>query len=111
MEKYIIWYQLITKAYWKKKMYWIQLFLGIFLVFIVSSYQIPDRDQPKVGMIFEQGEYSLRLKEWIFSEESSYDFYEYENYQQLYQDVLGGKLECGFIIKKQLFFGNGYAIL
>lgn len=102
MEKYVVWYRLWLKTYVKKKMYWVQL-LGILAVLlIIASVSVPDSDNVEVGICCKGDEYSRQLTEWLLKEESVFVFREYEETGELYQDVLSGKLECGFIFDKEL---------
>lgn len=102
MEKYVVWYRLWLKNYIKKKMYWLQL-LGMALVlFIVASVHVPNRDNVRVGVCCIGGEYSRQLTEWLLEAESVFAFQEYNETAQLYDDVLSGKIECGFIMDEEL---------
>ena len=102
MEKYIVWYRLCLKIYAKKKIYWLQL-IGMAATFLIIAFiSFPNKDNLSVGIYCEGEKYSKQLTKYLLEEQSIFVFNEYENKEQLYEDVLAGKIECGFLFDKNL---------
>ena len=102
MEKYIIWYKVWLKVYSKKKIYWTQLIGMGMVLLVVSSISFPKQNNLLVGIYCDGGKYSKQLTQNLLEENSIFVFKEYENKNQLYEDVLNGKIECGFLLDKNL---------
>lgn len=102
MEKYIVWYKLQLKLYSRKKMYWLQ-FIGMAIVLlVVSQISFPKQDNLAVGICCDGGKYAKQLTQDLLEKKSIFTFIEYEERDLLVEDVLAGKLECGFLFDKNL---------
>lgn len=97
MKRYINWYILWFKEYWKRPSTWIQVLGMVFLLLILSSLQLPDGGNLQVGILGAEGKYGKRILEQLLTTESIFDFRQYEEEEVLKRDILSGKLECGFL--------------
>ena len=102
MEKYIVWYKLWIKLFCKKKIYWVQLIGIAAILLIISSITIPKGKNLFVGIYRDGGKYSKQIMENLLNEGSIFQFVEYTDKNQLYEDVLEGSLECGFVFDSNL---------
>lgn len=102
MEKYIVWYKLWLKIYSKKKMYWVQLIGMAMILLVISQISFPKQNNLLVGICCDGGKYAKQLAQDLLEEDSIFIFKEYEDKNQLFEDVLTGKIECGFVFDKNL---------
>lgn len=97
MEKAIVWYKLWLKLYVKKLSAWIFLVMMGVLLWIIAMVNLPHRSNFRVGICYPKGSYGAQLEAELKNGSSIFVFEAYEDKEKLYQDVLGGRLECGFL--------------
>ncbi len=97
MEKAVVWYKLWLKLYLKRPSTWIFTIAMGALLWTISLISLPDSNNLLVGILYPEGAYGRELKKVIREENSIFTFVAYEDEQSLYEDVLGGRLECGFL--------------
>ena len=110
MEKCIVWYTLWIKKYIRNKSYWFQLLGMIVVIGMVMMISVPDKNNMKVGIYCKEYNLSQQLMAKLTEADSVFCFQTYENTDALQDDVLSGKLECGFIfderLEKGIYDGN-----
>ncbi len=97
MERCLIWYRLWMKVFIKKKSYWLQLAGMILLLMLIASVSLPDSQNIMVGICYNDGSYAEKVGHKLIDNNSVFDYKQYENADQLYDDIVSGNVECGFI--------------
>ncbi|MDD7025494.1 MAG: hypothetical protein PUI46_00100 [Lachnospiraceae bacterium] len=97
MEKAIVWYKLWLKLYIKRPSTWIFAVAVGLLLWVISSISLPDSSNLLVGVCYPGGTYGEELEKVLKEGNSIFTFVAYGDEQKLYEDVLGGRLECGFL--------------
>lgn len=97
MEKYITWYAILLKKHWKRPACFIQLAGMLLLVSLICSIQLPRADTVLAGVYYEDSRYAAQIAEELQKEKGYFSFISYAADDALYEDVIGGRLACGFI--------------
>lgn len=97
MEKSITWYLLSLKLYMKKKMYYFQLLAMLLVLFLIYKIQMPELNTVAVGVCYEDSTLGKEIYETLDESDSAFEYSVYVNVDELRRDVLGGKLEGGFV--------------
>ena len=97
MEKYVIWYRLWLKAYWKKPSHWLQVLGMAALLFVVFGISLPDGRNVTVGICYGADAYAERIARELEERDGVFSFRIYDKEEELYRDVTAGKAECGFL--------------
>ena len=97
MEKGITWYLLSLKLYMKKKMYYFQLLVMLLVLFLIYKIQLPELNTVAVGVCYEDSTLGKEIYETLEKSDSVFEYSMYLNADELQRDVLGGKLEGGFV--------------
>lgn len=102
MKKYLTWIKLISKHILKKPLIPILLLcipLISFLISLIPSFN--EGTSLNIGVYFEGGDdLSVAMKEQLLNREDAFEFTLYEDTELLKEDVLMGRLECGYIFDK-----------
>ncbi len=86
-----------TKAALKRRTTWAVILTAVFLFFVYRGVTLPDPDNTVVGILGNgTGEASLILTR-LSGKDGIFRFEEYDDEEELRDDILSGKLECGFI--------------
>lgn len=100
MEKYLIWYLLSLKDHLKKRGSYLAVFGMIFLVWLVSGISIPSYKNMQIGISCGDSLIAKQIKEELISQENAFSFVEYEEQDELTEDVTNGKIDCGFVFSE-----------
>lgn len=100
MKQYIIWYTLQFKAWVRRKTSWMQVLGMILLVVLTAQVQLPDAENTRVGVCSAPDEYAGRVLERLRAGDSMFDFIEYPQETAMRQDLVAGRIECGFIFSE-----------
>lgn len=100
MEQYFVWYRLLLKAWMKRRSSWL-LTIGMFVaIFVVSQIQLPSADNTRVGICIAETDYGEQLLNLLEGMDSVFIFDQYEDEEDLLEDVESGVLECGFLLSE-----------
>ena len=72
----------------------------ILLVVLTAQVQLPDAENTRVGVCSAPDEYAGRVLERLRAGDSMFDFIEYPQETAMRQDLVAGRIECGFIFQK-----------
>lgn len=100
MEQYIIWYILQFKAWVRRKTSWLQVLGMILLVVLTAQVQLPDAENTRGGVCSAPDEYAGRALDRLRAGDSMLDFIEYPQETAMRQDLVAGRIECGFIFSE-----------
>lgn len=96
MERYVTWYILQLKAWCRKKTCWLQIAGMCLLLAIVMSIAIPAQNNCFVGICNIQGHDAEKMVNILEDSDSIFEFRRYTDEAEMRQDILSGKIECGF---------------
>lgn len=96
MQKNIIWYSLLLKRTLKKRATWIILAVMCLLVWLIAGIVLPNQENVMVGILSDEGIYSSQITQLLENSESVFEFVEYQNKEQLQEDIACEKVICGF---------------
>ncbi len=99
MERCLIWYRLWMKVFVRKKSYWLQLAGMILLLIVIASVSLPDSKNVMVGICINDSSYAEKISQGLINGNSVFEYKIYDD-NQLYEDILSGKIECGFIFSE-----------
>ncbi|MBQ9989857.1 MAG: hypothetical protein IJP31_02790 [Lachnospiraceae bacterium] len=102
MRKYADWYILWLKIYGTRVSTWLQLLGMLLLLLVISAIKLPDSSNLKIGIAGSQGDDNRRIIESLLEQDGIFTFILYAGEEELRQDVLWGKLECGFLFSQDL---------
>lgn len=118
MTRYMTWYTLQLKAWIRRKTSWLQVLGMVLLVLLVARVRLPDAENTRVGVCSPPDEYAGRVLECLRSRDSIFDFIEYQEEEALRQDMVSGRIECGFSFSEDFqelvqegSFGNSVAYI
>lgn len=98
MKKIFTWVVLFQKRILKKPMFQITLVLIPALMLLLFAFNKTDDSLIKVAICAQEDEYSKRfMQDLIDSSDSVVSFYKCKNEEQLRNDVIKGRAECGYI--------------
>lgn len=97
MERYLIWYVLSLKNYLKKRSSYLTILGMIVLIWLISGISTPDSLNMKTGLYCGMSSVAHQIKDSLVAEESDFEFVIYEEEETLIQDVIQGKIDCGFV--------------
>ncbi len=100
MEKFAVWFGLLLKKHLCKKTTYIQSLIVVMLILFIQMIQIPDADNVRVGVFYDDSIYAERIYEDLSGQTNVYRYVEYDDTDLLEMDVISGKLECGFIFSE-----------
>ena len=100
MERCIIWYVLSLKNCLKKRSSYFTVFGMVFLVWIISGISIPSSTNMKAGLLCGDSLVANQIKDTLVAEEDDFEFVEYEEEDDLIEDVVSGKIDSGFIFSE-----------
>ena len=100
MAKFIVWYQLQLKDWCRKPACWLELVGMLLLVILIQNIQLPTGDNTAVGLFSIDESVTKELLEQPELSESTFEFYEYHDQAAMEEDVVTGKLECGFAFEE-----------
>lgn len=86
-----------TKALLKKRSTWALLISIVLFVMIILGINTPDALNTRLGIITNDSTYAKKIIANIKNGDGVYEIIEYDNQDALKEDVLSGKIECGFI--------------
>lgn len=89
-----------TKALLKRRSTWALIVSIAFFIAVILGINVPDVENTKVGIFTNGGTYAKKIANNIEEKSSIYEIVEYEDADKLSDDVLSGKLECGFVFSK-----------
>ncbi len=72
------------------------------MILLLNSITLPVKDNVGVGIYCSGGTYAKELTDRLVAQNMLYDFRAYASAEALEQDVLAGKLECGFSVGEKL---------
>lgn len=102
MKRSIRWYKLCLKIYAKKKITLLQILGMAGLVLLISFASIPDADNVSAGVVCEDEGYGEVIAQLLLENHTVFEFVRYESREELRNDIVSGKLECGFILHESL---------
>lgn len=102
MEKRVIWCWLQLKLQLKKPVHWIQLLAMGILVWVITAVTLPDNENMQVLLCNEAGAFGEEFVQQLKDCKSLFLFREVKDADTLRQEVLAGRAECGFVLKKGL---------
>lgn len=102
MKKGLIWYSLWLKLYVRKIVSWLQVIGMATLVWLVSCISIPDSSNVTAGIVCGEDGYGKEITASLLENDEIFLFRQYDNTEELYRDVISGRLECGFVIENNL---------
>ena len=96
MEKYAVWFELLLKKNFKRKTVYIQSVVLIVLLFFIQSIHIPDSENTKIGICFNDSRVAEEIYDNLIEQSQTYEFREYKSKETLEKAVMAGKVEGGF---------------
>lgn len=103
MKKIFTWFILFQKRILKKPMFQVTLFLIPALLLLLFAFKQSNNSLVKVALSYGKEDVSKEFAKELF--ESTNDviqFYECDNEEEVYTDVLKGKAECGYVINDSI---------
>ncbi len=100
MAQYKIWYTLQLKAWLKRKISWLQVLGMILLVLLTAHIHLPDAENTRVGICGAADETADNVLESLRSGDSIFAFIEYSDEEAMRQDLVSGRIECGFLFSE-----------
>lgn len=97
MEKFFRFYRLQLKAWIKKKICWLQLVALFILVFMIMQIQLPQKENVIIGIGNCNTGTAKQIAQELLNSQSVYQFRIYPENEKLREDVVQGKIECGFL--------------
>lgn len=92
----LTWYQLQLKAWLKRGTSLLLLAAMLLVVWLAGQISIPQSDNVMVGVVSTEGAHGKEVLEHLKERESIFSFVEYDSRETLLEDLVAGKLECGF---------------
>lgn len=92
----LTWYQLQLKAWLKRGTSLLLLAAMLLVVWLAGQISIPQSDNVTVGVVSTEGAHGKEVLEHLKQRESIFSFVEYDSRETLLEDLVAGKLECGF---------------
>ena len=96
------WYFLQLKARLKRGTSLLLLASMFFVVWFAGQISMPQSDNVTVGIVETDGTHGKEVLEHLTQRESLFSFVMYDSKEALQEDVIAGKLECGF------YFSNNF---
>ena len=96
------WYFLQLKAWLKRGTSLLLLASMFFVVWFAGQISMPQSDNVTVGIVETDGTHGKEVLEHLTQRESLFSFVMYDSKEALQEDVIAGKLECGF------YFSNNF---
>lgn len=96
------WYFLQLKAWLKRGTSLLLLVSMLFVVWFSGQISMPQSDNVTVGIVETDGAHGKEVLEHLTQRESLFSFVMYDSKEALQEDVIAGKLECGF------YFSNNF---
>ncbi len=90
------WYFLQLKAWLKRGTSLLLLVSMLFVVWFAGQISMPQSDNVTVGIVSTEGAHGKEVLEHLTQRESLFSFVMYDSKEALKEDVIAGKLECGF---------------
>lgn len=97
MGQYMVWFTLQFKAWARRKSSWMQVLGMLLLLFMISRIRLPGVETTRIGVCAAPDAFSQRILECLKARESIFEFAEYHNQEEMRQDIVAGRMECGFI--------------
>ena len=101
MERYVMWYVLLVKNYWKKRSSYLTVLGMIILIWIISGISAPNAVNMNVGLYCGSNSVAEQIKDSLVADNSDFDFLIYEEENELVQDVVSGRLDSGFVFSDE----------
>ena len=101
MERYVIWYVLSLKNYWKKRSSYLTILGMIVLIWIISGISAPNATNMKVGLCSGSSAVAEEIQDVLLADKSDFAFLLYEKEDELIQDVISGRLDSGFVFSDE----------
>lgn len=98
MEKYVIWYALLSRARMKKLTFWLMLLGMAGVVLLIGKSVLPQNTNTKIGIYCEDDDFLETMLQNLEKNESIFSFEKMESEEELKKVVISGQLECGFLI-------------
>lgn len=92
----LTWYQLQLKAWLKRGTSLLLLAAMLLVVWLAGQISIPQSDNVTVGVVSTEGAHGKEVLEYLKERDSIFSFVEYDSRETLLEDLVAGKLECGF---------------
>ena len=96
------WYFLQLKARLKRGTSLLLLASMFFVVWFAGQISMPQSDNVTVGIVETDGAHGKEVLQHLTQRESLFSFVMYDSKEALQEDVIAGKLECGF------YFSNNF---
>ena len=100
MRKTIVWYGILLKENLVRKAAWISFAAMLLLLMIVAQIRIPDAENTVVGICTQQTDGAEALIEDLYAQQGTFTYKQYDDREDLYNDIASGKLECGFVLSR-----------
>lgn len=89
------------KALIKKRYFWAVLIASLLLVYVIMTVNFPSKENFFLGIVTNGSDYAENTALSINSSGSSFEMVFYDSSEDLYADVLSGKLDCGFVFDEK----------
>lgn len=99
---FFYWYFLQLKAWLKRGTSLLLLASMFFVVWFAGQISMPQSDNVTVGIVETDGAHGKEVLQHLTQRESLFSFVMYDSKEALQEDVIAGKLECGF------YFSNNF---
>ncbi len=100
MERFAIWFSLLLKKNFRRKAIYIQSIVLVFLLIFIQNIHMPDNENLKIGIYYDDSTYAERIYDELVYQNDVYDYLSYRNLNTLENDVIAGKVECGFVFSE-----------
>lgn len=102
MEKRIVWFGVLWKMGLRRPVLWLQTGAMVLFLWLAVTVTLPDKGNMCVLLYNEDGDFGEKLIENLINSDSSFSFREVQGEKEMYQEILAGRAECGFWLKKGL---------
>ena len=104
MKKIVMWIYLLTKRQLKNKAFTLLLMIMPVYTLIISNIpQMTEDSHPRVGIIMSDEDITtVHTVQKLVDGQYALEFYIAESYQQLVEDVISGRTECGYMFSKNM---------
>jgi len=98
MQKFMTWYLLLLKQAMRKWTFWLQIAFMILLLWMTGRMTLPDSSNHTVLLYNGAGAYGKTLTDALSAQDSIFDFRTVPSAEELEDQVLSGRADCGFEI-------------
>ncbi|MBR2046866.1 MAG: ABC transporter permease [Agathobacter sp.] len=100
MERGLIWYILSLKNYLLKRSTYLTVAGMLLLVLVISGISIPSAQNMKAGIVCNESNMAEQILERLPGSREDFEFIEYDDEEDLIEDVISGTVDCGFVFSE-----------